>query len=292
MTILVTGSTGAIGTQVLTHLADHGAEVRALTRSPEKAKLPPGVVATQGDLSDVDSVRKAIDGVSTLFLLASNVADELSQAMQTVNVARAAGVRGLVYLSVFKADTYSDVPHFAAKYTVERMIEAADLPATVLRPAYFMQNDERQKDALLTHGVYGAPIGDRGVSMVDIRDIGDAAARELLRRERATAPLPRTTYALVGPDPLDGAALAALWSDVLGRAIRFGGNDLDVFEQRLGAVSPGGLAYDMRLMMQRYQDDGAAATPEELDRLTALLGRPPLRYRDFAEEAARGWMGS
>jgi len=94
MAILVTGSTGTIGTQVLNFLDGHGAEVRALTRSPEKAHFPAGVSAVKGDLSDIDSVRTALDGVSTLFLLAPNPPDELTQAMLTFNAARDAGVKG------------------------------------------------------------------------------------------------------------------------------------------------------------------------------------------------------
>ena len=138
MTILVTGSTGTIGAQVLTHLQGRGVDVRALTRSPGKASLPSGVTPVRGDLADIDSVRAALDGVSTLFLLVPNVADELTQAMLTLTVAREAGVKGIVYLSVFKGEAYADVPHFAGKHTVERMIEALDLPATILRPAYFI----------------------------------------------------------------------------------------------------------------------------------------------------------
>ena len=45
-------------------------EIRCLTRSPEKAAFPSGVTAVKGDLSDIDSVRAALDGVRTLFLLA------------------------------------------------------------------------------------------------------------------------------------------------------------------------------------------------------------------------------
>jgi uncharacterized protein YbjT (DUF2867 family) len=69
MTILVTGSTGTIGTQVLTQLQRRGADVRALTRSPGKVQLPAGMTLVRGDLGDVDSVRAALEGVSTLFLL-------------------------------------------------------------------------------------------------------------------------------------------------------------------------------------------------------------------------------
>lgn len=126
MAILVTGSTGVIGQQILKHLNGSGAEVRALTRTPEKAQFPAGVTAVKGDLSDVDAVRQAINGVSTLFLLAPNASDELTQALQTLSVAREAGVKGVVYLSVFKGAEYVDVPHFTGKHTVERMIEHLD----------------------------------------------------------------------------------------------------------------------------------------------------------------------
>ncbi|RZF63068.1 NmrA/HSCARG family protein [Sphingomonas populi] len=289
MTILVTGSTGTIGAQVLAHLQGRGADVRALTRSPETAQLPAGVTAVRGDLADPDSVRAALQGVSTLFLLAPNVADELTQAMLTLTVAREAGVKGIVYLSVFGGEAYADVPHFAGKYTVERMIEALDLPATVLRPAYFIQNDLRQKDVLQKAGLYASPIGGKGVSMVDIRDIGEAAAIELLRRDQAAAPLGRETYALVGPDSLTGDDIATLWSEALSREIRYGGDDLVVMEQRMKTMLPAWHALDLRLMFARYQTDGAVATADDIARLTKLLGRAPRSYAAFARDAATQW---
>jgi len=289
MAILVTGSTGTIGSQVLAHLQGRNVEVRALTRSPETAQLPSGVTPVRGDLADVDSVRAALDGITTLFLLAPNVADELTQAMLTLKLAHEAGVKGIVYLSVFKGEGYADVPHFAGKHTVERMIEALDLPATILRPAYFIQNDLRMKDALLKFGAYGAPIGAKGVSMVDIRDIGEAAALELVRREQAVGPQGRETYALVGPDSLTGDAVARIWSEALGRAIRYGGDDLNAMEQRMKTMLPGWHALDLRLMFGRYQTDGAIASADDLARLTKLLGRAPRSYSAFARDAAAQW---
>lgn len=292
MSILVTGSTGVIGSQVLAHLFGKGVEVRALTRSPEKARFPAGVTAVKGDLSDVDSVRQALQGVSTLFLLAANAADELTQAMLALNVAREVGVKGIVYLSVYRSEQYADVPHFTGKHAVERMIEHDELPATVLRPAYFIQNDERQKDALLKHGVYGMPIGHHGISMVDIRDIGEAAALELLRRERAKGPAPRETYELVGPEAISAESVAAIWSEALSRPIRYAGDDLDALEQRLKTFLPAWHAYDLRLMFRRYQTDGAVALGTEVKRLETLLGRPPRSYRDFAQAMAAQWAKS
>ncbi len=292
MTILVTGATGVVGSQVIAHLQHEGVAVRALTRSPEKAKFEGDVTPVKGELSDPAAMRAAMKDIDTLFLLAPNTADELTQALQTMSIAREAGVKGIVYLSVFKGAEYVDVPHFASKYTVEQMIERMDLPATVLRPAYFIQNDARQKEALLGHGIYGMPIGHNGISMVDVRDIGEAAARELLRRERAAAPLPRVTFELVGPDALTAESIVAIWADVLECPIRYAGDELDTFEGWLKQVAPDWLAYDMRLMMQRYQQDGAVATSTEIDALTALLGRVPRSYRDFAEATAKEWASS
>ena len=163
MSILVTGSTGRIGSQILNKLQGQ-ADVRALTRSPDNASLPAGVTPVRGDLGDVDSFRAALAGVSTLFLLAPNVPDELTQAMLALSVAREAGVTGIVYLSVFKGEAYADVPHFAGKFTVERMIDDLHIPATVLRPAYFIQNDLNQKVPLVEYGRLWCACGfERGV---------------------------------------------------------------------------------------------------------------------------------
>lgn len=289
MSILVTGSTGRIGSQVVARLAASGASVRALTRAPERAAFSAGVTAVRGDLLDADAMREALSGVKTLFLLVSNAPDELTQAVNTLGLAREAGVTGIVYLSVTRSAEYGDVSHFTAKHAVERMIEQMNLPATVLRPSYFFQNDATAKDPLTKGGLYVSPVGDKGVSMVDVRDIADAAVIELLRRDRAPAALPRVTYELSGPDALTGTSLAAIWADALGRDVRYAGGDLDAFEKAVKTKAPAWMAYDLRAMMRRYQSDGAVATPADLDRLTTLLGRAPRSYRDFAREIARSW---
>ncbi len=286
MTILVTGATGTIGTQVVAHLADRGADVRALVRDPAKAKLPAGVSAVKGDMLDVDAMRSAFDGVTTLFLLNAVVPDEFTQALITLNLAREAGIERIVYFSVIHADIYVNVPHFAGKHAVERMIEQMGLNATILRPAYFINNDLSIKDVVIGHGVYPMPVGDKGLAMADVRDIGEVAAIELMRRERSLEPLPIERINVVGPDSLTGAGIAALWSEVLGRPIAYGGQDTAAFEQTMRQFAPAWMAYDMRMMAERFQNDGMRAEPSDIERLTDMLGRPLRSYRDFAAETA------
>eukprot|EP01032_Pedospumella_encystans_P003829 gene3829-4526_t len=127
MTILVTGATGRIGRHVVDHLIQRGADVRALVRDPAKAGLPAGVDIVQGDLFDIDALRGALSGVSTLFLLNAVAADEFTQALIALNLAREAGIERIVYLSVIHSDLYVNVPHFAVKHAVERMIEQMGL---------------------------------------------------------------------------------------------------------------------------------------------------------------------
>ena len=172
------------------------------------------------------------------------------------------------------------------------MIERLDLPATVLRPTYFINNDRVMKDALLGPGIYGQPVGGIGLAMIDTRDIVAVAAAELLRRQRAATPLPREVIDLVGPEALTGEALAGIWAEVLDRPVRYGGDDASGFEERFKAFAPAWLAYDLRKMMERFQNDGMLARPGDVERLEAMLGRPLRTYRAFAQEMAAAWTGA
>ncbi|MGJ5140104.1 SDR family oxidoreductase [Bradyrhizobium oligotrophicum] len=286
MTILVTGATGNVGRRVVEQLVKRGADVRALVRDPAKANFPAGVQIAQGDLLDIDSLSGAFSGVSTLFLLNAVTSDEFTQALVALNIAREAGIERIVYLSVIHSDVYVNVPHFAGKFAVERMIEQMGLHATILRPAYFMNNDLTIRDVVRGYGVYPMPIGSKGLAMIDARDIGEIAAIDLIRREQSSTPLPLTRINLVGPDTLNGADAAAVWSEVLGRPISYGGDNTAGFETNLRQLMPSWMAFDMRLMSERFQTDGMVPDDGDVARLTALLGRPLRSYRDFVAESA------
>ena len=286
MSILVTGATGTIGSLVVQGLASAGAQVKALVRKPGQQRFPAGVSEVVGDLTDVASMRSALSSVRTLFLLNAVTPDEVTQTLVTLNLAREAGIERIVYLSVIHADRYTEVPHFTGKHTVERMLASLDVPATVLRPAYFMQNDLTIRSVIRDYGVYPMPIGQAGVEMVDARDIADVAVAELLRRDTAAAALPPLTLDVVGPQALTGADAAQAWSRALGRDVTYGGSELDAFEKQLASFGPAWLAYDMRLMMAGIQRIGMHGDTGAVDRLQAILGRPLRTYAAFAQEAA------
>jgi uncharacterized protein YbjT (DUF2867 family) len=286
MTILVIGATGRVGGHLVNQLVRRGAAVRVLTRNPSNASFPSEVEVVQGDLLDIESLRAAFTGIRTLFLLNAVAGDEFTQALITLNIAREAGVGRVVYLSVFDADRAVNVPHFAVKSGAERMLEAMDFGATILRPTYFIDNEAMVKDVVVEHGVYPMPIGSKGVAMVSTRDIAEVAAIELIRRDTAATKLPIETINVVGPDTLTGADAAAIWAEILGRPIVYGGDDPTGFEQNMATFLPRWTAYEMRLMAERYVSDGMVPEAGDVERLIGMLGRPLHSYREFVAELA------
>ena len=206
MSVLVTGATGNVGSVVVEQLVAAGLDVRAFTRSPEKATFGPGVTAVKGELLDVDALRAAMDGVDAVFLLSPVVPDELNATISALNLCREANIKAIVYLSVFQVEQTADVPHFASKFAAERMIEKFHMPVTILRPNAYMQSPV-VKDSLVGQGVFPFPIGQKGVSFTDIRDIAEVAVLEFQRRLAAEEALGPEVYEVAAEDVLTGEDL-------------------------------------------------------------------------------------
>ncbi|AWN15796.1 Oxidoreductase [Salinisphaera sp. LB1] len=278
-----------MGTPLVRHLSGQGVDIHVLTRKPDDAELPEGVTAVAGDLLNIEAMRRALQPVSTLFLLVPVTPHELTQTLLMLNLAKEAGIERVVYLSVYGVREYTNVPHCAAKHAAELMIEQLGIPATILRPNSFMQNDLMIRGAIQRAGLYAFPIGSKGVSSIDVRDIAEVAATAILRRERSAGPLPTEIINLVGPDVLTGKASAAIWSNALKRPITYGGDDTLAFERQVAKHVPDWNAMDLRLMLDRFQKDGLRASAADVDIMTSLLGKTPRRYADFVAETCVNW---
>lgn len=285
MTHLVLGGTGTVGSRVVEELVERGEDVRVLTRSPERAGgLPGEVEVVGGDLGDPSTLGGVFDGAERLFLLNAVVPTELQEGLVALSEARRAGVRRIVYLSVQDVGRGLHVPHFASKVALEEALRRSGIPWTVLRPNSFFQNDVRFREALVVHGVYPQPIGGVGLSRVDVRDIARAAARALTASGYEGA-----VYTVAGPEPMTGEDCARIWAEVLGREVRYAGDDLDAWEEQALEMLPAWMVYDLRLMYGMFQEEGLEATPEQLDETREILGREPTPFRAWAEETAAGW---
>ncbi|MDA3631222.1 NmrA/HSCARG family protein [Saccharopolyspora sp. WRP15-2] len=148
-TALVTGATGNQGGATARHLLSRGWTVRALVRDPAKPAAQElqdsGAILARGDLDDVESLRAAMtgaDGVFSVQALAwdeAGLAAEVRRGSAVADIALETGAH-LVYSSVGGADRNSGIAHFESKAAVEAHIQRIGVPATVLRPAFFMSN--------------------------------------------------------------------------------------------------------------------------------------------------------
>ena len=176
--ILVTGSTGLIGNEVLRRLSQAGVPARALARDMKKARPMPGVTWVGGDLGKPTTLPGAFEGIKTLFLLTHYLEDMVELQHNAIAAARAAGVGHIVKVSAFAATPRSRAPIGRWHYQIEQEMEGSGMAWTILRPHHFMQNLLAQAEYVIKEGVIYSASGDGKIPYVDGRDIAAVADRK------------------------------------------------------------------------------------------------------------------
>lgn len=285
MKVLVLGGTGTVGSQVVRELLGRNVEVKVLTRSEESAaQLPENVQPEIGNLLEPETIRRVFKNVDGVFLVNAVSPTETHEGLMAVNGARMAGAQRIVYLSVPHPEAAPHLPHFGSKLPIEYAIKKSGVPFTILRPNNFFQNDYWYQQALTEYGVYPQPIGDVGLSRVDVRDIAEAAAIALTEPGHEGE-----TYHIAGAEAQTGASTAEIWSRALGKPIVYAGNDFEEWERQTLNYLPAWMTFDFKLMYEFFQKEGLLATTEDIERQTRLLGRQPRKFEDFARETANVW---
>ncbi len=225
-TILVAGATGRQGTTVIRHLLADGWRVRGLTRDPQKPaarKLAEqGVEIVPGDLDDRSSLGRAVRGVYGVFAAMTpfeqGPAGEERQGKALADAAKAAGVRHYVYSSVGGAERNTGIPHFESKWQIEQHVRALELPSTILRPVFFMENFAQPwaRPAILG-GTLAQPLRpDKPLQMIAVDDIGAFAALAFRRPDDFV----EQALELAG-DELTMPEVAEAFGRAIGRPVRF-----------------------------------------------------------------------
>jgi uncharacterized protein YbjT (DUF2867 family) len=234
--VVVTGSTGKQGGAVAHSLLERGHEVRAVTRDPDssqaRALAKAGAKLVAASLEDTAALTKALEGASSLFAMTTPFGGgtdaETRQGVAAADAAKATGAH-LVFTSVNSADRQTGVPHFDSKYEVEMHIARIGVRATVLAPAFFMENLYFGKEQL-AKGIYAVALPPtRKLAQVAVADIGAVAVRVLEDAARFTG----KRFDLAGDD-LTGNDVVAILSRVTGRPFAYYQVPLDVIRQRMG----------------------------------------------------------
>lgn len=225
-TVLITGATGRQGGAVIRHMLPKGWKLRALTFRADSAAVQrltsQGIEVVKGDLEDPASLDPAVQGVYGVYSVqdfwAVGAKREVQQGKNIADAAKKAGVQHFVYSSVGGAERNSGIAHWESKWQVENYIRKLGLPATMIRPAAFMENYYIDKVEIgILRGKLTDPIrADKPYQTIASDDIGAFVAVAFDRpRELIGAELEIAGSELTNPQA------AEVFSRVLGKPVKF-----------------------------------------------------------------------
>ncbi|MDT0448315.1 NAD(P)H-binding protein [Streptomyces hesseae] len=210
--ILVTGATGNIGSALLRELHACGAgPLRGLTRDAARATFPETAEAVEGDFAEPESLKPALDGVRSLFLVS-----RLGSDADIIEAARLAGVEHVVLVSSITVQTHPHLGPAGENLAVERLLKDSGMAWTILRPTQFASNALMWAASIRDHETVRAPYADTGLPTIHPADIASVA------RVALTEPGHQgRTYALTGPELVTARQQVEAIAAALGRDMPF-----------------------------------------------------------------------
>jgi len=275
-TILVTG--GTIGDFVVDGLARKGKKIRVSTY---KKQLKPfwdaaGIEQVEVDYTKPETLARSFEGIESYFSVSPLIRELSETGIEAVNAARKAGVQRIVRSSVLGAATNS-VTFGRWHFAVEKAIEASGLSYTILQPTSFMQNYFGFAESIKKQGKFYAPLADSRMSLVDARDIADAAVVVLTEPGHEFK-----KYKITGGEAISSQESALALSEALAKPVEYVAVSRD---QAMSAMADMGMPawmVDGFLELYRIAVDGwlSAVIPD----LEKLLRRKPRTFRQFAQD--------
>jgi uncharacterized protein YbjT (DUF2867 family) len=142
--ILVTGASGYIASRLIPRLLEKGYRVRALARQPGRLGTrawSKGVEFVRADVTDPDSLARALAGVHTAYYLIHSMAGgrgytriETEAAHNFASAAKAAEVEHLIYLGGLADPNASNIaPHMRSRIETGNTLRRGSVPVTEFR---------------------------------------------------------------------------------------------------------------------------------------------------------------
>lgn len=279
--VLLIGATGKIGRTVATRLAEAGVAARALVRDPARAAdlAAVGVEIVQGELTDRATLDRALAGVDKVYLAIGRTPDQEALENGVIDAAAAAGVGHIVEISVVGAAPDAIVGIARWHHAIETHLAESGVPATVLRPNFFMQNYLGSAGSIAGEGKFYGNSGQGRTSLIDDRDIADVAVAALTGDGHAGQ-----TYTLTGREALTQADVAAQIGAAIGKSVDYVNlTDDQMRGALLGMGVPEWLADDFVALGVVQQNGWAAGISDDVER---VLGRPPRTFAEFTRDSA------
>jgi len=276
--ILLTGVTGKTGGETARQLLQKGAKLRAIVRNEAKAAelKAAGVELVVGDVSDAETVKRALQGTEKAFLTLPNGRNQEAQEKQFTDLAVAAGIKHLVKMSSMEAVAHAKTPIPRGHWAVEEYIRGSGLDWTMVKPNFFMQNLLSSAASIKAQRRLSLPMGNGTTGMADIRDIGAVCAEVLTGQGHAGQ-----SYEITGPEVLTFHDVADRFSEVLGVKIEYVPMPMEQFRERMKNVLE---PWHLNAVCELFREIDEIGLDHTTDTFRTLLGREPISLRQFIRD--------
>ena len=292
-TILVTGATGTLGSEVVKHLVsakDQRNEdiiVKAAARSTNDDTFRNlGVQVVQHDYNKPDSLSAALRGVDKLFLLTPFQSNMVDLTSNLVNEAKNAGVKYIVKQSVLGANIEPGITPSRLHRQAEKIVEESGIPFTFLRPNFFMQNFITfYSHFIKTQGAFYVPAGDAKASFVDVRDIAAVAVRSFSDSSKnGESNHTRKAYDITGSEALSYGQAAEILSKEIGKQVNY--VNISDEDARKGMKDMGVDDWTINSMIELFGITRAGYLSEISPAVEQVAGNKPITFSQFARDYA------
>ncbi|MGY3489529.1 uncharacterized protein YbjT (DUF2867 family) [Bradyrhizobium sp. USDA 4011] len=291
--ILVTGAAGAIGSigrHLTAMLIAKGHKVRAMVRREDEraeALRLLGAETVDGDLTDLRSVHRAIDGCKRIYFSMSLSPAYLEATVNVAAVARHHGVEAFVNMSQMTVTGMSitettDSPQHKQHWLAEQALAWSGLPVVTMRPTGFIETFFLQiaGNGVLETDELVLPLGDAKTSPIAAMDVARVVAKILDN----PAPHIGQIYNLTGPESADLHHYARAFSEALDRTIVYRSVPISAWSEKIRQVGlPEHVIKHLTVLAELHQQG-------RFDRLTddvlKLTGQKPMGMREFVKEHA------
>ena len=283
-TILVTGATGTIGSQVVSALKGRNdVTVRAAVRSAAKAEALKGgnVTPVDFEFTRPELLQKAVEGVDRIFLVTPFSEDQVDLAARLVDAATVAGVKHIVKLSAMGADMLSGIQLGRWHRTIERYIAGSGMAYTFVRPNNFFENFINYYGPGKDGNIY-LPWGQGACSFIAGADVAAVAAAAL-----TSAGHENQAYALTGPEAFTIGQAAAAIGEATGRKVQY--VDVPEAAAHKGMSDAGMPSWMVDGMMELHAINKAGYAAQVTDAVQKVTGRAPMGFAQFARQHAASW---
>jgi uncharacterized protein YbjT (DUF2867 family) len=266
---------------VLRQLVASNLPARALVRNLERAEpyRKIGVELIEGDFSQPDSWKQALDGVVKVFAITLQGPDAEDWNAKFLDAAKTSGVEQIVQLSGTSVSPSSAAAFHRQMGRCDEAVKASGLGYTILQPNVFFQNMMLLAGLIREQGRFRSAVGDARISMIDVRDIAEVAVKVLTEDGHLGK-----VYVLTGPESLTYSDVARLLSEAVGKPIEYEALEEDAAIKALIALGMPEQIARNRVEIHRSFSSGAfTAVTQDVQN---LLGRSPRPFAEFARDYA------